>query len=99
MRSKLAVIFSSLVLFSFSQPYNYYFGNLHAHTGLSDGSKDSLNSGVSKPDGAYLYAKLSQDFDFLVISEHNHYSANNNPGFKRPSYQVGLNMANAANQE
>jgi hypothetical protein len=99
MRSKLAATFSILVLFSSSQTYNYYFGNLHAHTGLSDGSKDSLNSGVSKPDGAYLYAKLSQDFDFLGISEHNHYSANNNPGFKRPSYPVGLNMANAANQE
>lgn len=99
MRIQLAILFSVLVLFSFSQTYNYYFGNLHAHTGLSDGSKDSLSSGVSRPDGAYAYARLSQDFDFLGISEHNHYSANNNPGFKLPSYQVGLSMANAANQD
>ncbi|MCE3258470.1 MAG: hypothetical protein K0S12_111 [Bacteroidetes bacterium] len=83
----------------FSQTYNYYFGNLHAHTGLSDGSKDSSSSGVSKPDGAYAYAKLSQNFNFLGISEHNHYSSNNNPGFNLPSYTVGLNMANAANQD
>lgn len=79
--------------------YNYYFGNLHSHTGLSDGNKDSLTSGVSKPDGSYAYAKLSNDFDFLGISEHNHYSSNNNPGFKRSSYQVGLNMADQANEE
>lgn len=82
-----------------AQVYNYYFGNLHAHTGFSDGSKDSLSAGVSRPDGAYTYAKLSQDFDFLGISEHNHYSANHNPGFKLPSYQLGLNMADAANQD
>src|SRR6218665_140997 len=99
MRSTLAILFSLLALFSFSQTYNYYFGNLHAHTGLSDGSKDSLKWGVSRPDGAYAYARFSQDFDFLGISEHNHYSARNNPGFKRPGYQVGLDMASAANQE
>jgi hypothetical protein len=97
-------LFVFLLLFSFSkqvlsQTYNYYFGNLHAHSGFSDGNKDSLNSGVSKPDGSYAYAKLSQDFDFLGISEHNHYSSNNNPGFKRPSYAAGLTMANAANQD
>lgn len=99
MKAKLSVLFVFSAFFSFAQTVNYYFGNLHAHTGLSDGSKDSLVSGVSRPDGAYAYAKLSQDFDFLGISEHNHYSANNNPGFKLPGYQVGLNMAAAATQE
>ncbi len=99
MRPVLIFLLSHFFLASVSQPYNYYFGNLHAHTGLSDGSKDSLSSGVSKPDGAYTYAKLSQDFDFLGISEHNHYSNNNNPGFTLPSYQLGLNMAGAANQD
>lgn len=83
----------------FSQAYNYYFGNLHAHTGFSDGNKDSLVSGVSRPDGSYAYAKLSDDFDFLGISEHNHYSNNNNPGFEIQNYAIGLAMANAANQE
>lgn len=82
-----------------AQTYNYYFGNLHAHTGFSDGNKDSASSGVGRPDGSYAYAKLSQNFDFLGISEHNHYSSNHNPGFKYPLYQTGLNMANNANQD
>jgi hypothetical protein len=82
-----------------SQTQNYYFGNLHAHTAFSDGNKDSLTSGVGRPDGSYAYAKLSQNFDFLGISEHNHYSSLRNPGFKLPRYQVGLIMADAANQE
>ncbi len=94
-----------LLLFSFftisvsSQTYNYYFGNLHAHTAFSDGNKDSAASGVGRPDGSYAYAKLSQNFDFLGISEHNHYSAIRSPGFKLPRYQAGLNMADAANQD
>lgn len=82
-----------------AQTYNYYFGNLHAHTGLSDGNKDSSSSGVSQPSGSYAYAKLSQHFDFLGISEHNHYSSANNPGFQIQSYTVGLNQSAAANQE
>lgn len=82
-----------------AQSYNYYFGNLHAHTAFSDGNKDSVSSGVGRPDGSYAYAKLSNDFDFLGISEHNHYSNSHNPGFKLPRYQAGLNMANAANQD
>lgn len=79
--------------------YNYYFGNLHSHTGFSDGSQDSTTSGVTNPAGAFTFAKASQHFDFLGVSEHNHYSSNKNPGFKQPLYQVGLNMANAANQD
>lgn len=82
-----------------SQTYNYYFGNLHSHTGFSDGSKDSLSSGVNNPVGAYAYAKLSQNFDFLGVSEHNHYSNNNNPGFQIQNYQPGLTMANNANED
>src|SRR5688572_12070261 len=88
-----------IILQCSAQNLNYYFGNLHSHTGFSDGNKDSLNSGVSKPDGSYAYAKLSEDFDFLGISEHNHYSTAHNPGFKKPLYQQGLTMANAANED
>jgi hypothetical protein len=82
-----------------AQTYNYYFGNLHSHTGFSDGNKDSTSSGVSQPAGSYAYAKLSQHFDFLGISEHNHYSSANNPGFRIQSYAIGLSQAAAANQE
>jgi hypothetical protein len=83
----------------YGQQLNYYFGNLHAHTAFSDGNKDSVSSGVYKPDGSYTYAKASSNFDFLGISEHNHYSSARNPGFKRPRYQEGLDMADAANEE
>lgn len=98
----MKIILVIFLIFSFdvkSQAYNYYFGNLHSHTGFSDGNKDSLTTGVAKPDGSYSYAKQSQNFDFLGISEHNHYSSLRNPGFKLPCYQEGLNMADAANQD
>jgi hypothetical protein len=82
-----------------AQTYNYYFGNIHAHTGFSDGNQDSLISGISTPAGAYAFAKNSQNFDFLGISEHNHYSSNNNPGFEIQNWSRGLNQADAANEE
>ena len=91
------ILFSFIINSVVAQTYNYYFGNLHSHTGFSDGNKDSLTSGVSQPAGAYNYAKLSQNFDFLGVSEHNHYSSNNNPGFKKQSYAIGLSQAAAAN--
>src|SRR5437870_2542094 len=69
---RLIILFSAAILFSnkFStQTYQYYFGNLHAHTAFSDGNKDSTSSGIARPDEGYAYAKLSNDFDFLGISE------------------------------
>lgn len=99
MRIVLLIVFLNCVCPFFAQSYNYYFGNLHAHTGFSDGNKDSASTGVSVPASSYSYAKLSDNFDFLGISEHNHYSSSKNPGFKRAFYQTGLNMANAANQD
>lgn len=97
---KFTLILSAcLFLSAHSQTYNYYYGNLHSHTGFSDGSKDSASTGISKPSGAYTYANASQNFDFLGVSEHNHYSASHNPGFKLPLYQSGLTMANTANQD
>jgi hypothetical protein len=92
-------IFISLSILSTAQQYNYYFGNLHAHTAFSDGNKDSTTSGISSPAESYSYAKLSKDFDFLGISEHNHYSVSRNPGFKLPRYKTGMQMADAANED
>lgn len=83
---------------SFGQSLNYYFGNLHAHSGYSDGNKDSVSTGVSKPSGDYAFAKASLHFDFLGISEHNHFSATHNPGMKLANYAPGLAQAAAANQ-
>lgn len=59
----------------FGQSYNYYFGNIHAHSGYSDGNKDSLTSGMYTPYQDFMYAKESQHIDFYGISEHNHSNA------------------------
>ncbi len=48
---------------SFDQ-FNIYFGNLHAHTALSDGS--------GTPDDAYDRARNTAKLDFLAVTEHNH---------------------------
>lgn len=75
------------------QEYNFYYGTLHAHSGYSDGNKDSLESGIYKPYDDFLYARESQNFDFLGISEHNHLAA----GLVLPNYHLGLQEANLAN--
>lgn len=98
MKFSLNTVF--LIVFSVAvkaQTLNYYFGNLHSHTGYSDGNKDATTTGVSTPSASYAYAKLSQNFDFLGISEHNHYSSSNNPGMFRSLYAPGLAQATAAN--
>lgn len=69
---------------------NYYFGNLHAHSDYSDGNQD--NPGYT-PDDDYTYAMASQCMDFLGISEHNHYTSNNNPGNKLSTYGLGITQA------
>ena len=43
-----------------------YFGNLHAHSQLSDGNEETT------PDEAYQLAKTRGQLDFLCLSEHNH---------------------------
>ena len=43
-----------------------FFGNLHAHTGVSDG--------VERPEAAYEFARKEGKIDFLCLSEHNHLS-------------------------
>lgn len=99
MRYLFILLFTSVYFGLQSQTYNYYFGNLHSHSGYSDGNKDSISTGISKPAGDYNFAKASLHFNFLGISEHNHYSSNNNPGMVRTSYALGLAEANAANQD
>lgn len=57
-----------------AQTYNFYFGNLHSHTGYSDGNNDG-NSAT--PALAYAYVKSSLNMHFLGISEHNHNESTN----------------------
>lgn len=42
--------------------YRIYFGNLHSHTGFSDG--------IGVPEQAYDYARYEAGLDFLAITEH-----------------------------
>ncbi|MBN8836388.1 MAG: hypothetical protein J0I09_03965 [Sphingobacteriia bacterium] len=72
-----------------SANYNYYFGNLHAHSHYSDGNKDNA---TYTPADDYAYAKSSLNLDFLGISEHNHSGA----GMSLSSYALGVAQANAA---
>ncbi len=69
---------------------NYYFGNLHAHSDYSDGNQD--NPGFT-PTNDYQYAMASQCMDYLGISEHNHFTSNNNPGNKLSTYPLGFTQA------
>src|SRR6266700_3940055 len=74
-----------------AQDYNYYFGNIHAHTAFSDGNKDKK---AKTPTECFAFAKKSQHFDFLGISEHNHSQA----GMQLSSYQKGIDQAAQANE-
>lgn len=72
--------------------YTTYYGNLHAHSAYSDGNKENANA---TPTDNYTYAHTALCFDFLGISEHNHFSSTNNPGMLLPLYAQGLQQAQA----
>lgn len=77
-----------------AQTYNFYFGNIHAHSSYSDGNQDSATSLMTKPLQDFNYARASQHIDFYGISEHNHYSA----GMTNPvNFHRGIADANTAN--
>ena len=86
----IAVIYTDAL---FAQTnYTTYYGNLHAHSAYSDGNKDNANA---TPTDNYTYAHTALCFDFLGISEHNHFSSTNNPGMLLPLYAQGLQQAQA----
>lgn len=90
----LPALLCSVLLYA--QSYNFYYGNLHSHTGYSDGNQDSVTSGYSTPAQDYSYAKLSFHMDFLGISDHNHFLA----GMKTPAdYHAGVSQATTANAD
>jgi hypothetical protein len=66
-----------------------FFGNLHSHTGYSDG--------VQTPANAYTYARTQAQtpLDFLSVTEHNHASA----GMALASYSLLQSQAAAANDD
>lgn len=71
------------------QVFNTYFGNLHAHSGFSDGNADDP---TKTPADDYTFAKQSMCMDFLGISEHNHTGA----GMNLSRWQPGIDQAAAA---
>ncbi|MES2388943.1 MAG: T9SS type A sorting domain-containing protein [Bacteroidota bacterium] len=75
--------------------YNYYYGNLHSHSGFSDGNQDSVSTRISMPIDDYAFANASQHFDFLGISEHNHQTA----GMLLRNYSKGLGQAQSYTRE
>jgi len=56
------------VQLSFSQPFHIYYGNLHGHTGYSDGQ--------GTPGQAFEQAKNSGEADFMAITDHSTYPDN-----------------------
>ncbi|MFZ1369310.1 MAG: T9SS type A sorting domain-containing protein [Ferruginibacter sp.] len=96
MKVIFTILLFLLCLPSFCQ-YNFYFGNIHSHSSYSDGNKDSSATGHYTPGDDYNYARESYYMDFLGISEHNHYSANNNPGMHVIDYGRGSYQADTAN--
>ena len=69
--------------------YQFYYGNLHSHSGFSDGNQDSISTGKSQPIQDYQFAAASQHFDFLGLSEHNHAQA----GMRLADYARGRTQA------
>jgi len=91
---RIFILFFFLAFTGKAQDYNYYYGNIHAHTAFSDGNKDKASTGVKTPAGSYAFAKKSQHFNFLGISEHNHSQA----GMQLASYAKGIQQASAENK-
>jgi trimeric autotransporter adhesin len=98
MKKLLLLLFLSIAISTQGQ-YNFYYGNIHAHSSYSDGNKDSIASGYYYPGQDFYYAKGSFHMDFLGISEHNHYNASNNPGMHVADYARGMYQADTANAD
>ena len=94
---KLLTIVLCLVAWPVLGQFNFYFGNLHSHSGFSDGNVDSSTTAISTPGKSYFYAKQSYQMDFLGISDHNHFTATRNPGMRRAAYSRGLQDADTSN--
>jgi hypothetical protein len=90
---RILLVLAIAIPVAVSAQYNYYFGNLHAHTSYSDGCKDSEETGVKTPAQCYTFAKASDHFDFLGISEHNHSQA----GMQYANFAKGVSQAKNAN--
>jgi len=71
--------------------YQFYYGNLHAHSSYSDGNQDEATTHYVTPGQDFGFADASLHLDFLGISEHNHATA----GMQRANYAKGLHQADS----
>ena len=85
----VALLITSVAHAQTPATYRFYYGNLHSHSGFSDGNQDSVSTGSSQPIQDYQFAAASQHFDFLGLSEHNHAQA----GMHLPDYARGRAQA------
>jgi hypothetical protein len=84
-------VFTGMKTTAATNELNYYFGNLHSHSGYSDGNKEDVSV---LPAQDFAFAKDAQCMDFLGIAEHNHFSSPGNPGMLLANYHLGLQQAN-----
>ena len=83
-----------------AQTYNIYFGDNHSHTWYSDGNQDQDSSTWKLPVARSItWARNNRSsFDFLGISDHNHYSGGSlhmNLGY----WRSGVHEADSVNQD
>ena len=71
--------------------YNVYYGMLHAHSNLSDGS--------GTPQQAYQYARDTAGLDFFSLADHCSYPYGPEDGLTVAEYQLMQSVANSYNQD
>jgi trimeric autotransporter adhesin len=89
-----APVFSGQKTTSATNDLHYYYGNLHSHSGYSDGNKEDVSV---TPSQDYAFAKDALCMDFLGIADHNHFSYPGNPGMLLANYHLGLQQTNTFN--
>ncbi len=86
-------LLTGLYSFSHAQPLNFYYGNIHSHTGYSDGNSTN-NAVYATAKSCYQYAQGSANINYFGISEHNH----NQAGMSKPNFYKGKLEADSINQ-
>ena len=72
--------------------YNWYYGNMHAHSDYSDGDMDNTCNGAGSATCCYSIGQTALNFNFMGISDHNH---NEGPVMTPAKYASGLSEATA----
>jgi hypothetical protein len=93
----LIMLTTSILPVTLEAQYNFYFGNIHAHTSYSDGCKDCAVGEIRTPQQCFQFAKQTEHFNFLGISEHNHNV--NGVGMHLENYAKGLAQADEENDD